>query len=374
MQSVLKSATLSPKRGVPLAVQCVGVYHHFGEGDARTPALVDVSLEIGRGEVVILTGPSGSGKTTLLTLIGGLRAVQDGSLRVLGRELHGQGAAELVALRRKIGFIFQNHNLFSSLSAIENVRMATALREQSTREANERAVRMLDRLGLAARLGYKPAKLSGGQRQRVAIARALVNGPELVLADEPTASLDAASGNEVLSLLRELSDGELRATVLIVTHDERVLQRADRIVNLVGGRIVSNVRPEVSIRIVELLRKIPAFDRASVAMLTRAADQMVVAMHAPGDLIVKEGGMGDRWFMIGSGQAEATRAGRATRLLGPGDFFGELSVLSGQPNPETVRAQTELELFVMTADALDRLMAEEPALDHYVRHELMSRQ
>jgi putative ABC transport system ATP-binding protein len=336
--------------------------------------LTDIDLEVGSGEVVILTGPSGSGKTTLLTLIGGLRRVHDGSLKVLGQEMSGLSAVQLATLRRKIGFIFQNHNLFSSLTALENVRMATAIQRGSPREMNARATAMLERLGLGERLLHRPAKLSGGQRQRVAIARALVNGPALVLADEPTASLDAASGQEVLSILRELADGPARSTVVIVTHDQRVLDRADRIINLVSGRVVSNVRPEVSVRIVRILQRLPGLAEVNVATLTRCADQMFVQLFRPGDVIVREQTHGDRWFLVGDGTAEALREGRFVREIREGGYFGNITALSQDLIEETVRARTNLEVFVMEQTALERILAADASFDAHVRRELMSRQ
>jgi putative ABC transport system ATP-binding protein len=195
-----------------MAVRARGVNFSFGTGETRTQVLCDNELEVGRGEIMILTGPSGSGKTTLLTLIGTLRRVQEGSLVVLGRELAGLGPARQVQLRTEVGFIFQHHNLFNSLTALENVRMATGLMAKVTaHEGRRRCASILDDLGLAGRLDYLPARLSGGQRQRVAIARALVNEPALVLADEPTAALDAASSEAVMRLLRKLADGPVHA-------------------------------------------------------------------------------------------------------------------------------------------------------------------
>ncbi|MBV8229894.1 MAG: ATP-binding cassette domain-containing protein, partial [Planctomycetaceae bacterium] len=213
-----------------LAIRARGVNYAYGEGEARSQVLFENEIDIGRGEVVIMTGPSGSGKTTLLTLIGALRALQEGSLEVLGRELATLDDSGQVELRREIGFIFQHHNLFSSLSAIENVRMATGLKDGPVSEMNRRCADLLGELGLGDRLDYRPARLSGGQRQRVAIARALVNRPALVLADEPTAALDAASGETVMGLLHRMAEGPTRSTILIVTHDQRLIDRADRIV------------------------------------------------------------------------------------------------------------------------------------------------
>src|SRR5262249_37425542 len=221
-----------------LAIHAEGVSYWFGEGETRGQVLFDNALEIGRGEVVIMTGPSGSGKTTLLTLIGTLRRMQQGRLEVLHRDVAALDERGAVDLRKDIGFIFQSHNLFSSLTALENVRLATGLGGGTGREMNERSARLLEQLGLGQRLDHLPSQLSGGQRQRVAIARALVNSPALVLADEPTAALDAESGQIVLALLRRLADGMERTTVLIVTHDQRVIQHADRVVNMMGGHIM----------------------------------------------------------------------------------------------------------------------------------------
>ena len=161
------------------AIRVRRLQHYFGEGELNKQVLFDNDLEVARGEIVIMTGPSGSGKTTLLTLIGTLRTVQEGSLKVLGRELHGATPGELIALRRKIGFIFQAHNLFESLTALQNVRMALELFALDDEANADRGSEMLTRLGLGHRIHYKPGSLSGGQKQRVAIARGLVHRPKL---------------------------------------------------------------------------------------------------------------------------------------------------------------------------------------------------
>src|SRR5439155_26815130 len=216
---------------------------------------------------------SGSGKTTLLTLIGTLRTVQEGSLQVLGRELARAAPAELVEARRNIGFIFQAHNLFGSLTALQNVRMAMELFNFSEAEIQDRAKRLLTRLGLGERLDYKPDRLSGGQKQRVAIARGLAHGPKIVLADEPTAALDEHSGREVVTLLRELATQQ-RMTIILVTHDNRILDIADRIVNMVDGRIKSDVIVHDADVIVEFLKRVPSFSALSVGTLASIADKM----------------------------------------------------------------------------------------------------
>ena len=211
--------------------------HYFGTGDNRKPVLCDNDLTLHPGQMVVMTGPSGSGKTTLLTLIGGVRSVQEGSIRVLGRSMVGLSPRQLMEVRRDIGFIFQAHNLFDSLTSLQNVRMSLELKRPPSRELDRLAAEILSRLGLGHRLDYKPEALSGGQRQRVAIARALVNHPKLILADEPTAALDTATGHEVITLLKEMALRE-SSTILLVTHDSRILDMADRIVQMIDGRIV----------------------------------------------------------------------------------------------------------------------------------------
>jgi putative ABC transport system ATP-binding protein len=220
-------------------ITVAGVSHHFGTGALRKQVLFDVSAEIASGEIVIVTGPSGSGKTTLLTLMGALRATQAGSLRVLGQELVGAAERTLVAVRRQIGFIFQLHNLLDALTVTENVVMGIQ-RDLGlgAAAARERAREILESVGLADRAQHHPDQLSGGQKQRVAIARALAARPRVVLADEPTASLDKQSGRDVVDHLHALAkkDG---AAVVLVTHDNRILDVADRIMHIEEGRLSS---------------------------------------------------------------------------------------------------------------------------------------
>ena len=230
--------SLSPD--VEPSVQIRNLNFHYGEGDLFKQVLFDINLDIYPGQIVILTGPSGSGKTTLLTLIGALRTIQDGGLRVLGQELRGLSQNKLVQTRKSIGFIFQAHNLFYSLTARQNVMMSTDLYPQTGNIAPaSRAANILGQLGLEERVDYKPHALSGGQKQRVAIARALVNHPKLILADEPTAALDKKSGRDVVTLMQKMAKEE-NITILMVTHDNRILDVADRIVNLVDGNLESD--------------------------------------------------------------------------------------------------------------------------------------
>lgn len=221
-----------------LAISLQHLDHYFGRGQLRKQALFDINLDISPGEIVITTGPSGSGKTTILTLVGGLRSVQSGSLKVLDRELCGATREQLVNVRRRIGYIFQAHNLHQSLTALQNVRMGLEVNgDLSPAQMNDRASEILAEVGLEERLHYYPENLSGGQKQRVAIARALVGQPPIVLADEPTAALDSKSGRDVVNLMQKLAR-ERDCTILMVTHDNRILDIADRIVSMEDGRLV----------------------------------------------------------------------------------------------------------------------------------------
>ncbi|QGZ89969.1 ATP-binding cassette domain-containing protein [Microcystis aeruginosa FD4] len=211
--------------------------HYFGQGTLKKQVLFQINLKITEGEIVILTGPSGSGKTTLLSLIGGLRSVQEGSLQHFEKELRGASEEQLVQTRRQIGYIFQAHNLLPFLTARQNVQMSIELQENlGGWETEERAALILEEVGLGHRIDYYPDSLSGGQKQRVAIARALAGNPPLVLADEPTAALDSKTGRDVVNLMQRLAKEQSR-TIVLVTHDNRILDIADRIVHMEDGRL-----------------------------------------------------------------------------------------------------------------------------------------
>lgn len=212
--------------------------HHFGQNDLTKQVLFNITLDIYPGEIVILTGPSGSGKTTLLSLMGGLRSVQAGSLKILGQEMQGAKKQQLSHIRQQIGYIFQAHNLLSFLTAQQNVRMALELHDDYLdRDLNAIAAEMLTTVGLGNRIAYYADQLSGGQKQRVAIARALVSQPRLVLADEPTAALDKKSGRDVVELMEQLAKQQ-GCTILLVTHDNRILDLADRILYMEDGHLI----------------------------------------------------------------------------------------------------------------------------------------
>ena len=214
-----------------------GVEQTYGTGDVAVHALRDVTIELGRGEFVVVLGPSGSGKTTLLNILGGIERPTAGSAVVGGHDLATAGVRELTQVRRDVvGFVFQFFNLIPTLTARENVAL---LAELTGHDDPARVDAVLADVGLTSRADHFPGRLSGGQQQRVAVARALVTTPDLLLCDEPTGALDPGTGREVLALLRSAVDEQGR-TVVVVTHNRAIAAMADRVVVLGSGRIVSD--------------------------------------------------------------------------------------------------------------------------------------
>ena len=243
--SHLQFSTLNAQNALPQPVIAIsGLNHYFGRGELRKQILFDLHLNVYPGEIVILTGPSGSGKTTLLTLAGGSRSAQEGSLKVLGQEIQGARRWRLMQVRRQVGYIFQAHNLLTFLTAKQNVRMSLELHGEYLQDPDQLAIDMLNAVGLGNHINRYADALSGGQKQRVAIARALASHPKLVLADEPTASLDKQSGRDVVEIMQRLAK-EQGCTILLVTHDNRILDIADRIIHMEDGRLVDNSTDEV---------------------------------------------------------------------------------------------------------------------------------
>lgn len=225
------------------AVRCRELTRDFGEGPARTTVLQRLNLEIPLGERLMLVGPSGCGKTTLVSLMAGLLLPTSGSVEVLGTDLGTLSGDDLVRFRgRHLGFVFQQFNLIPALTAVENVAVPLLLQSVGFAEAQRRAGRLLDRLEMREHAGKYPTQLSGGQQQRVAVARALVHDPQLLICDEPTASLDTQAGRLVMEMLRELADSPQRA-VVVVTHDSRILSFATRVIHLQDGQIVGSDTP-----------------------------------------------------------------------------------------------------------------------------------
>jgi putative ABC transport system ATP-binding protein len=341
-----EAPAIAPKRVAEPVVRVEGLNHYYGEEEARNQVLFNNHIEIPAGQLVVMTGPSGAGKTTLLSLIGALRSVHEGRVEVLGRDLSRLGTGDLVHVRRDIGFIFQMHNLFEALSALENVRMAAQLGDAPRDEIRRRGTSILERLGLGHRIGYKPRYLSGGERQRVAIGRALVNRPRLVLADEPTAALDREATMNVISLLKQttVEDG---AAVMMVTHDHRIIDSADRLVHMVDGRIMSDVVLHDALRICEFLRPIELFKTLTPRQLTDVAEKMSKRHYNAGETIIRKGDPGEDFFLVSDGEVDIIRADREVARLGPGDFFGEVSLITGEPRNATVVAQKAVDTYVL---------------------------
>jgi putative ABC transport system ATP-binding protein len=328
------------------AVRVEALNHFYGSGEARNQILFDNSIQIGAGQLVVMTGPSGAGKSTLLTLVGALRSIQEGRIEVLGRDLSRLSPRQLVATRRHVGFIFQMHNLFDALSAYENVMMAMQLGDRRAMNMRERGTEILDRLGLGHRIDHKPRSLSGGERQRVAIARALVNRPNLVLADEPTAALDRESARKVLDLLKD-STTEQGSSVVLVTHDHRIIEKADRLVHMVDGRIASDIVLHDALRIVEFLKTVDIFSHLTPIELTNVAEKMTKRQFVAGDVVIRQGESGEEFYLISDGTVDVMREGHEVAQLGSGDFFGEAALITGEPRNATVVANDNVETYVL---------------------------
>ncbi len=220
-----------------VALEGRGIGKVFGRGDLASRALHPTDIQVRRGEVLVIMGPSGSGKTTLLSILGLVLSPTEGEVLADGRSVSGAAADELAVLRRdRLGFVFQQFNLLPSLTALENAAVPLLLSGARAAQRREKGLRALELVGMADRRSARPRQLSGGQQQRVAIARALVNDAPVLLCDEPTASLDGATGRGILATLRALADGG--RAVAIVTHDDRVLSIADRLVHVADGKVV----------------------------------------------------------------------------------------------------------------------------------------
>ncbi|MFA5956253.1 ABC transporter ATP-binding protein [Hyphomicrobium sp.] len=233
-------------------VEAEGIVKMLGTAPNENKVLKGIDLQLHTGELTLMMGPSGSGKTTLLSVLGCILSPTQGKLSISGMHTQNMNKEQLAKLRRKhVGFVFQSYNLVPTLSAVENVMLALDLRDLNGPDARDQAIDALEAVGLSHRLNAMPSKMSGGEKQRVSIARALAGSPSVILADEPTAALDAKNGMAVMELLATVAQDTRRA-VLAVTHDHRTLQYADRIITIDDGRIAGSERPKVSGQTVEM--------------------------------------------------------------------------------------------------------------------------
>ncbi len=327
-----------------------GLSHAFGDGATKKTVLEGVGVNFYPGEIVIVMGPSGAGKTTLLSLVGALRSVQTGSVSVAGTELRNASPRQLRAVRRRVGFIFQEHNLVASLTACENVQLALASDPTVTNQSSrKKAVELLTLVGLREFAGKLPRELSGGQKQRIAIARALVRSPEIILADEPTAALDGHSGRAVVELLQHLAR-QIGCAVLLVTHDNRILDVADRILTLEDGRM-----DETNLRLDRLTRQVSSLVALLATYPMAFGNQPeITAISEQFDLQVQD--LREALATVANQRGSAT-SGRAMRwmtilenLRSLRDCLHQIAGLVQQP-PEEATSYTEL-----LRDSLEFLM------------------
>ncbi len=296
----------------------------YAKGEYRVRPIDGLSLDVSEGSLAILLGPSGCGKTTLLSCLGGILSPSAGRIEFGDIDLTKLDERELSHYRRNtVGIVFQAFNLVSSLTALENVMVPLRAARVPRREARKRAEELLDRVGLAHRMGHRPGDLSGGQQQRVAVARAIALDPPLILADEPTAHLDYIQVEEVLRLIRELASGE--RVVVVATHDTRMLPLADRVVELMPHIAYTEHEPDT------------------------------VELQA-GETLFEQGTMGDCIYVVSEGELEIVRelasgGEEVLKVAGPGDYFGEMGPVFGLPRSATVRALTAATVVGYTVQA-----------------------
>lgn len=224
---------------MPMLLNIQNIYKNYGKEPMIVPVLKDVNLEVVQGDYIAIMGPSGSGKTTLMNIIGCLDRASLGTYLFEDEDISEMNDDALSDLRlNKIGFVFQNFNLLSSETAQENVALPLIYAGIDKEKRNQRAIDVLNKVGLQDRISFKPSQLSGGQKQRVAIARAIINNPKILLADEPTGALDQASGKQVMELFKSLNDEGV--TIIMITHDANVASHAKKIFHIIDGEIIEN--------------------------------------------------------------------------------------------------------------------------------------
>ncbi len=353
-------------------VETRGLRHAYREGKTSKQVLHGIDLTIRPGTNVFLTGYSGSGKTTLISLIGCLRSVQEGSLKLFGEELSGASESMLLAMRRRVGYVFQSFNLLDFMSIRRNVQQTLELQTDfSPQEAKRRSEEILDKVGLGNRIDAYPGELSGGQKQRVAIARALVHRPKLVLADEPTASLDAATGREIIEMFQRLAK-EQGSAVLVVTHNMRILDAADELIHMDDGCLGTAVGEQISLTF-------PTLGESQLSDVAAHTDQRT---YQPGDVIIREGEVADEFYILLKGEVEVSRdcpgsgVEQLARLNKRGDYFGEIGLLQQHGRrTATVRAvgQEPVEVLVIGRTAFIAMIDESKLTRALIKDEMLER-
>jgi putative ABC transport system ATP-binding protein len=322
-----------------------GLNFYYQEFAHKKQVLFDINLLMNPGEIVIMTGESGSGKTTLLSLIGCLRSVEEGSIKIFGQELRGSSEKTRMKLRRSIGYIFQSFNLLDFLIIRQNVQVSLECKPNfNPHKSRVQTETILHEVGLGHRINAYPRELSGGQKQRVAIARALVHQPGLVLADEPTAALDRKTGREAIELICRLAKQQGSA-VLIVTHDSRILDVADRIVRIEDGRLGMGVQETMSLALPSL----------SEEQLDKILPKLELLTYQAGETIIKQGDIADKFYTIVQGEVDIFQEKPDSEevfltKLYRNDYFGEIGLLQQSKRTATVRASGDSEVTLMAID------------------------
>ncbi|MGC9503032.1 ATP-binding cassette domain-containing protein [Baaleninema sp.] len=344
--------------------------YYYQDANQRKQVLYDINLNIYPGEILILTGASGSGKTTLLSLIGCLRSIQSGSLKIFGHQLYRASEQKRMQLRRQIGYIFQHFNLWDFMTIRQNIQISLELQQHfSAKKARIQTDSILQEVGLSRHANAHPSELSGGQKQRVAIARALVHRPKLVLADEPTAALDSQTGREAMEIVRHLAKQEGSA-VLIVTHDPRILDVADRIIRIEDGRLGTAYGEELSLVLPTL----------SDRELTQIASTLKVQTYAKGETIIQQGDIADKFFILIEGTVEVVQEQDNSevvflRTLSRNDYFGEIGIVNQSQRTATVCVISEegAKVIVMERDIFMSMMSESDLTNIIIKHQVQER-
>jgi len=355
-----------------ILIEAKGLKHAYQDAHIRTQVLHGIDMTIYAGSNIFLTGYSGSGKTTLISLIGCLRSVQEGSLKLLGKELNGASETQLRQMRCRIGYVFQHFNLLDFMTIRQNVQQSLELQNDfSPREAKRRSEEMLDQVGLGDRVNAYPRELSGGQKQRVAVARALVHRPKLVLADEPTAALDSATGREIIDLFQRLSV-QFNSAMLIVTHNMRVLDSADDILHMEEGRLGTAVNAQLAL----------VFPTLNDHQLATIVAQTKRRTYQPNEVLIQQGDEANEFFLLLKGEVEILRETAdgqqelITRLCRRGDYFGEMGLLSKDAKrTATVRAADKraVEVLIIEKQVFANMIGDSKQTRAVIKDEMLQR-